>query len=545
MLMGLPDRWDTCSRSIYFEEVPRGFARCGDTIAVGVGYNVVLLDAITGIRKSVLSGHTDSVLSLVSSLDGTMLLSRSQDHVLNLWDVQTGGVIRTFGPYASVHSASISPDGTTIALGAPDGVIRLWDVRTWKCRSIEMFRGSGTKTIEFSPIDPRRLLSSSQSGIVYQWDADGHQIGAFYCDAGRLDGHSYTLDGTRFVSWGLNHVTVRDSESGAVTTKFSVPSRSRVSQCCFSPDGRLVACAATNTIYIWDITTPGPRLVGHIGHYSFITFIAFSPFLISGSRDQAVKFWQSSNFLAESMTTGHNPAASGPTTIKSVKVFAEDSIIVTSDSSGTVKTWDLTTGGPKSSFRTPATGRRDTHLEGDTLVIAWLRGKELHIWDVYKRRLLRKFNTPLDLPLDLKISGDGSKIFGLIGGHIKAVSMQTGEGMGSAKLGHEATISFFVDGCRVGINNRRDRGWDFGGPKVSDFREFPDRPRLDLVDWPIAGLARPCWIEDTETKRRIFRLPEKYTRSATQVEWDGRCLLVLPHSTEGVVVMDFDPVCPR
>ena len=51
------------------ENPPLAFAHCGDIIAVGVGSNVVLLDAITGIRTSVLSGHTDTIISLASSLD--------------------------------------------------------------------------------------------------------------------------------------------------------------------------------------------------------------------------------------------------------------------------------------------------------------------------------------------------------------------------------------------------------------------------------------------------------------------------------------------
>ena len=103
----------------------------------------MLLDAVTGIRKLVLPGN---ITSLTSSLDGTLLVFGDKETV-NLWDVQTGGVIKTFG---CDISASISPDGTTITLGTGDGAIRLWDIQTVNTRSIET-HDSGVTFITFSP----------------------------------------------------------------------------------------------------------------------------------------------------------------------------------------------------------------------------------------------------------------------------------------------------------------------------------------------------------------------------------------------------------
>lgn len=56
----------------------------------------------------------------------------------------------------------------------------------------------------------------------------------------------------------------------------------------------------------------------------------------------------------------------------------------------------------------------------------------------------------------------------------------------------------------MGIDYRYDTGWVFGGLTTS-FEEFPDRPRLDLVDWSMGRKANPCWIEDTVTKRHSKR----------------------------------------
>ena len=547
--LGLPDRWDACSRTIYLEGTPKAFAYCGDTIAVGIGSNVVLLDPITGIRASVLSGHEDTVESLSSSLDGRLLLSRSHGDIVKLWDIQTGGVIRTLDHKTSAYSASISPDGTTIALGTWNGVILLWDVRTWKCHSIGTGQVGAVKVIEFSPIDSKRLLSSSRNGTVCWWNIDGHRIGISYEGEDGVEGLAYALDGTRFVSYGGTTATVRNSESGEVVVKLNAPDREHLTDCCLSPDGRFVACGADTIIYVWDITTSGPRLVGRVEHSNSVTFIAFPSSLISGSYDRSVRFWRTNGFLADSIRTDHAGVSHSLMSIESINPFAEEGIIVTSDSFGVVKTWDLTTGRLKSSFLTPAKGKRDTRLTGDTLIIVWWTEEEeeggCHIWDVYKGQLLRRFRSTLSHLWDLKISGDESEIYGLSYTCIQAVSMQTGEETGRVELRNGEGLSFFVRGSKVGINNRYDRGWDFAGPTVSDLRELPDRPRLELVDCPIGRQARPCWIEDTVTKRRVFHLPERYTKYGTKVEWDGRFLLVLLRPAGEVVVMDFGSVCSR
>ena len=546
VLMGLSDQWDACSRTIFLQGKPSVFACWGDIIAVGLGLNVELLDAITGVSMSVLRGHEATISSIAFSPDGTLLVSTSKDDTVRLWDIQTGGLIRTFSDYPSLISAiSISPDCTAIAFGTYVGPIHLWDVQTGERRPITHWFND-MRVISFSPVNSRRLISLSRSGAIQQWNVDGHQVGASYREDYDAVDLAYSSDGTRFISCGEQGATVRDSESGAVVANLCGQSLSR---CCFSPDGRFVACSGDTTIYVWDITIPGARLVRSlVEHSEPITFLAFSSSLVSGSLDQSVKFWQSSSFLAESTTADHAVALSmhNLTPIRSVNLFAEHSTVVTSDKSGVVRTWDIMTGTCKSSFSTPAKGPHDTHLGGDTLTIVWYASNNnqnrYHIWDAYKGRLLRTFNASSDHAVRLKISGDGSKIFVLFHHYIEAVSMQTGERAGYAWLGAMDPHNFFVHGSKVGIDHSRGWGWDFRGPEVSGFGEFPDRPRLDLVDRFIGDtLVEPRWIKDTVTKTLVFRFPDKYIKPGTKVEWDGRYLLVWSESGE-VAIMDFNPV---
>jgi WD40 repeat protein len=147
-----------------------------------------------------------------------------------------------------------------------------------------------------------------------------------------------------------------------------------------------------------------------------------------------VKVWQSCSFPTDPIITGMS-AQLNSTPVESIRLFAQDSIILTSDSSGVVKVWDLTTGRCEYLFPTPAKGIRDTHLAGDTMIIVWWEvcDKAYRVWDVGKNQL-RTVGSSLDEISDLRISEDGTRIFGLGGGRIEARSTQMGESVGRIEV---------------------------------------------------------------------------------------------------------------
>ena len=128
VIKGLPAEWGTCSHTVSLNGYAQNLSYWNNTIAVGLSSgNIIILNAITGSQEAVLSGHTGEVRSIAYSLDGVFLVSESEDATVKLWDIQTGGVVKTFfHDYSEFSSSvSISADYTRIASGASGNKIHL------------------------------------------------------------------------------------------------------------------------------------------------------------------------------------------------------------------------------------------------------------------------------------------------------------------------------------------------------------------------------------------------------------------------------------
>ena len=544
MAKGLPVEWGDCSRTVLLNSPVWAISCHNNTIAVGCDTgDITILNAITGSQTAVLSEHTGTVNSLAFSPDGTLLVSGSDDKTVKLWDLQTGGVVKTFSGHTFwVMSVSISGDLTTIASGSHDGTICLWNIQTGECQHT-IGQQALVRHVSFSPTDPQHLLSVCDNK-VWQWDTNGHQIKPPY-DGSYI---SFSSDGTQLVSCNGAVVTIQNSDSGVTVAEFHIAS-SYISCCCFSPDGKLVAVATDETAYVWDITSSDPHLVGtFIGHTEHITSLAFSSSssLISASFDQSVKFWKIGTPSTESAVTDPNSTSLTSAPIKSTALQAKDEIIFTCDSDGVVKTWDISTGLCKASFQTPAKDfdKSDMQLSNGRLLFVWYANRKIHIWDAEKEELLFAVD-PSGEPEDLKISGDGSRVFWVNEEKIQALSVQTGEIV--SKVDVEAEVnndiwyqgSLIADGSRVWVHypNLGYHGWDFGVPasppvylsNMSPLRLHPNGVMLFDI-----SLSR---VKDKATGKVVFQLSRGFG-TPVDVQWSGNFLVVC-YPPKEILILDF------
>jgi len=541
VVKGLPTEWGMCSHTISLDNIPLAFSYQKNAVAVGFQHkDIITFNAITGSYTAVFSGHTSSVTSLVFSSDGISLVSGSNDTTVKLWDVQTGGVIKTFSGHTHwVLSVSISADHTRIASGSKDKTIRLWDIQRGECHHTMWEQGS-VYHVCFSPTNPQYLLSRSNDKIT-RWDISNHKSPLTY------DGScvAFSPDGTQFVMCNGAVVTIQNSDSRVIMARFYVADSSTYC-CCFSPDCRLVAVAVGNIAYIWDITNLDPHLVEtFIGHTSLITSLVFpSPTsLISASEDKLVKFWQIGTLPTELAMTDpkSTPLTSAP--IKSITLQAGDGITISSDLDGVVKIFNISTGICKASFQTPAKNSpyRDVRLIDDRLIFVWYGHEKINICDLETGELLWAVNGSGYIFQDLKISGDGLKVFCLDSKFLHALSLQAGEVVGKVEFEHFIySGSLTVDDSRVWIHHHQSvhQGWNFqipGSPPIQLPSVSPDR--LHLTG---ASLSR---IKDVVTRKVVFQLSGRFAKP-TAIQFDGQYLTAGYDSGE-LLILEFNHAFPQ
>ena len=539
VVKGLPAEWGMCSRTVPLHYHPLAFACRRDIVAIGLqSGDIITLDGITGSRAATLSGRTGPVESLAFSPDGASLVSGG-GKVVKLWDMQTGGVIKPFhGHNDRILSVSVSADHTIIASGSEDKTILLWTIQTGESCCI-IKPQSWVSCVSFSPTDPLHLISAS-GGMVQQWDIAGREVNSPH----RGSHVSFSPDGTQFVSCHGAVVEVRESASGEFVTKCDAPS-GNTNYCCFSPDGSLIAVSTGTTVFVWKFAVDPCTIETFDEHTGLINSLAFSSpsSLISSSQDQSIKFWQIGTLSTDPVVIDQESAPIPPAPTKSITLQAGDGIAISSDSTGVVKTWDISTGDHKENFQTPAKGphQSDVRLIDGIPVFVWQMDTKIHIQYLKQDKPILTVDGPGTDIESVRISGDGSKVFCLHQGFIHAWSMWDGEYIDKVGVEISGPKKYLtVDGSKLWVHSSslESQGWDFGIPDLKhvQLRNMTALYLNSTKMWDI-GQSR---IEEIETGRVVFQLPVRFVKYVN-AQWDGGYFVVLCESGE-VLILDFNSI---
>ncbi len=217
------------------------------------------------------------------SPDGKKLLTMIGG-AAQLWDAETGTEERTFRDQAggSLESARFSPDGRTIAT-AYDDIIRFWDTDSGTELGVIANQGDrATPDFEFSP-NGQSLLTAHHDGTARLWDvASAKELRSFKAagDDSSLQDAIFSPD-SRHVLTGHGGDSARlwSVETGAEIWVIKIEGGA-INRPTFSPDGRRLLSAASNTVTVWDVES-GEKLRA-IEHSTtrdeeFIKSLGFSP----------------------------------------------------------------------------------------------------------------------------------------------------------------------------------------------------------------------------------------------------------------------------
>ena len=222
--------------------------------------------------------------------------------------------------------------------------------------------------------------------------------------------------------------------------------------------------------------------------------------------------------------------------IKTVVLKSKEGIAITLDSDDAIKTWDISTGICKTSFKSPAQGpcKWDTQLVNGRLIFVWYIDDRIHAWDAENGKLLWEVDISGMGLQDFNISGDGLRVFGLCAPSIWAWSLQTGEVVWKMETGYDIVSgSLIVDGSKVWAHwpESNYKGWDFG---------IPDSAPMELLNTsvpPSHGLWNPkqARVENPATGQVVFQ-PSGRLANPVSVQCDDSYLVAGYQSGEMLIL---------
>ncbi|MBY0526493.1 MAG: hypothetical protein K2R98_24070, partial [Gemmataceae bacterium] len=189
-----------------------------------------------------------------------------------------------------------SPDGVYLATGHIDDTVALWRLGTGRetLRTVasEGSINAGKDSIGFSP-DGKRLVTAGPAGVVYVWDLPAGKVSRKIESDKNAPNRSFGLapDGKSVAILsspliGPREYVIRlcDIESGKSSRsfRFSAGERSEfvnsgIAAPRFSPDGKIVAAAARDTVIRLWAAESGKELGELKGHRATPVTLAFSP----------------------------------------------------------------------------------------------------------------------------------------------------------------------------------------------------------------------------------------------------------------------------
>lgn len=260
-------------------------------------------------------GHVHALSFIGFSSKHADVVTASRDGTIRRWEAESGRELRRFPADSDgTMAAALTPDGSKLATvdahDIPDtpNRITLWELHAGR-PLVECTGNFGTEPhLAFTP-DGARLAVAANGKSVWIFDAATGKLilrrrfrpptrGLTVSPAGDIialgdqDGFVYLLDASSLE-------TVR---------QFQTHPTDGAGPLAFSPDGQLLAIAASNeSVAIWEVASAAPVMVLR-GHTKWVNAVTWSPdarFIATGADDATVRLWDAGTGEEMAAFLGH------------------------------------------------------------------------------------------------------------------------------------------------------------------------------------------------------------------------------------------------
>jgi WD40 repeat protein len=307
---------------------------------------IQLWDVETGTVIRRLDGHVYWATALCVLPDGRLAAGSQGDKAIRLWDIDTGIETRRLqSRLGAVDPLCVLSDGR-LASGGGDGcLIQLWDLQTG-CPTACLDEKSH-RTTALCLLPDGRLASASTPvlkddiswvGVIRLWDVQtGVETSCLRPeqDSGSVRALCVLLDGRLAAGSDDGLIRLWDVQTGKETGILRGHLRTLWALCVL-PDGRLASGSSDRTIRLWDVKTCSEafRLDGHADAVGGLCMLPDGR-LASGSRDHTLRLWDV-DATEVSRREGHSNSITA-------LCLLPDGRLASGSYDGTIRLWDVRT----------------------------------------------------------------------------------------------------------------------------------------------------------------------------------------------------------
>lgn len=296
-LNGLPDEEVPVVSAVALQPGGQLVATAGDD------HIVRLWDVRTGKLVRELGGHDDWVTTISFCRDGSRLLTGGRDHRVIIWDAATGRQLGELGSHQqAITSIVFSRENDRVAITGFQSPLKVYDLATRKLLGQLACPCTDVRATAFSD-DMRFLATAGRTGKLRVWDLQNGTRIDIQAIPRRVWQVLFTPDNKLLVGGEDEIISLWNPSSGEIVSSFNYGS-GKVMSLEWLDNKSFAAAGADNTIRLFSIDRPKPYAVmtGHTG--SIATLDYRNQTLISGSFDTTVRVW---SIKGNTSTERHDP----------------------------------------------------------------------------------------------------------------------------------------------------------------------------------------------------------------------------------------------
>lgn len=293
------------------------------------------------LQKIITIGATP-VDAVAISPDGQFLASHSfnvNQQEVQLWDIKTDQIIRTFPGYSKpVFSSTATPNTQTLIVSSKDKKIEMWNL---KSRQLIRTLSTPNSITSITISEQGQILASAEENKIHLWNLKSGKYRRTLSFPNKVNSLIMTPDGATLVSvTGSTHknIEIWNLTTGQLISKFPIHPWSAA--IAMTPDGQILASSGdkeNGIIKLWNLETG--ELLRHLSSRNLVTStIAFSPdgqMLAGGGSGNRVQLWNiRTGKLLYSFSSGVKFWQ-----VRAVAFSPQQRILASGGEDGTIKIW--------------------------------------------------------------------------------------------------------------------------------------------------------------------------------------------------------------